>query len=67
MAPESAELRAEEQPPVEETGREALALPPEFLQSIRGNEDKLDLDVLTLAFQFSAHKHEGQKRSSGED
>ena len=67
MAPESAELRKQQETSAPAAEAEAHALPPEFLASIRGVEDKLDLDLLALAFQFSAAKHEGQKRSSGED
>ena len=47
--------------PVPITDTDTRALPAEFLDAIRGNEDKLDLDLLTLAFQFSAVRHEGQK------
>ncbi len=67
MAPDSTEIRTNEELPVPTTDSDTRALPPEFLASIRGNEHRLDLDVLTLAFQFSAARHEGQKRSSGED
>ena len=42
-------------------------LPPEFLEAIAGSEDRLDLELLALAFQYASEKHEGQKRSSGED
>ncbi|MFQ5890793.1 MAG: RelA/SpoT family protein [Gemmatimonadota bacterium] len=42
-------------------------LTPDFLAAVRGNEDRLDLDLLALAFQYSSEKHAGQKRSSGED
>jgi GTP pyrophosphokinase len=45
----------------------ASVLPPEFLEAVRGNERRLDLDFLALAFQYSADRHAGQKRSSGED
>jgi GTP pyrophosphokinase len=67
VSPDSTELRTNEELSVPATDADARALPPEFLASIRGNENKLDLDLLTLAFQFSAVRHEGQKRSSGED
>ena len=42
-------------------------LPPEFMAAIAGSEDRLDLELLALAFQYAKEKHEGQKRSSGED
>ncbi len=42
-------------------------LPAEFLAAVAGNEERLDLELLALAFQYSAEKHAGQKRSSGED
>jgi GTP pyrophosphokinase len=67
VAPKSAELRAGEQHSAADSAPDTRALPPEFIASIRGVEDRLDLDLLTLAFQFSAEKHAGQKRSSGED
>jgi GTP pyrophosphokinase len=49
------------------TGPAHAILPPEFLAAVTGNEERLDLDLLALAFQYSAEKHAGQKRSSGED
>jgi len=42
-------------------------LPPGFLAAVQGKEDRLDLELLALAFQYSKEKHAGQKRSSGED
>jgi GTP pyrophosphokinase len=42
-------------------------LPRGFLDAVRESEDRLDLGLLALAFQYSAEKHAGQKRSSGED
>ena len=54
MSPDSTELRTNEELSVPAKDADARALPPEFLASIRGNEYRLDLDVLTLAFQFSA-------------
>ena len=42
-------------------------LPKDFMKAIEGYEDRLDLDLLALAFQYSLEKHEGQKRRSGED
>ncbi len=68
MGPESTGLKKSEQgavPPGSDPDHSIL--PPEFLAAVTGNEDKLDLDLLALAFQYSADKHAGQKRSSGED
>ena len=42
-------------------------LPQDLRRAIEGYEDRLDLDLLALAFQYSLEKHEGQKRRSGED
>mgnify|MGYP001825421579 FL=1 len=42
-------------------------LPPEVMAAIAGSEDRLDLELLALAFQYAKDKHAGQKRSSGED
>ncbi|MFQ5747484.1 MAG: RelA/SpoT family protein [Gemmatimonadota bacterium] len=42
-------------------------LPADFLRAVEGSEDRLDLDLLALAFHYSSEKHAGQKRSSGED
>ncbi|WP_420635298.1 RelA/SpoT family protein [Candidatus Palauibacter sp.] len=42
-------------------------LPKDFMKAIEGYEERLDLDLLALAFQYSLEKHEGQKRRSGED
>ncbi|HSM08041.1 MAG TPA: bifunctional (p)ppGpp synthetase/guanosine-3',5'-bis(diphosphate) 3'-pyrophosphohydrolase [Gemmatimonadota bacterium] len=42
-------------------------LPRGFLDAVAGKEDRLDLELLALAFQYSKEKHAGQKRSSGED
>ena len=67
MAPDFTQIEPNEELSVPAADPDPRALPAEFLAAIRGNEEKLDLDVLTLAFQFSAAKHEGQKRSSGED
>ena len=67
MSPDSTRIEPNEDLSVPAADSDSRALPAEILAAIRGNEDKLDLDVLTLAFQFSAAKHEGQKRSSGED
>ena len=53
-------------PGVAGEGPEAI-LPADFLDAIRGNEDRLDLDLLALSFQYAREKHAGQKRHSGED
>ena len=42
-------------------------LPSDFLAAVEDHEQRLDLDLLALAFQYSLEKHEGQKRASGED
>ncbi len=42
-------------------------LPPELIEAIEPHEDRIDLELLALAFQYSREKHEGQKRASGED
>ena len=42
-------------------------LPKDFMAAVKGYEDRLDLELLALAFQYSLEKHEGQKRASGED
>lgn len=42
-------------------------LPQEFLDAVEGKEERLDLELLALAFQYSNEKHAGQKRSSGEE
>jgi len=42
-------------------------LPKDFLATIAGQEHRLDLDLIALAFQYSLEKHQGQKRASGED
>lgn len=42
-------------------------LPADFVAAVAGREDRLDLELLALAFQYSKEKHAGQKRSSGED
>ncbi len=42
-------------------------LPQEFLDAIEGKEERVDLELLALAFQYSKEKHAGQKRDSGEE
>ena len=42
-------------------------LPEDFLEVVREYEDRLDLELLALAFQYASDKHAGQKRRSGED
>ena len=48
-------------------GGPADLLPPDFREAIRGAEERLDLELLALAFQYAREKHAGQKRRSGED
>ncbi len=56
------------QPSVSAEGSAALELlPRDLLEVIRGHEDRLDLDLLALAFQYARDQHAGQKRRSGEE
>jgi len=54
-------------PPAKGEGGARSILPQEFLDAVQGNEERLDLELLALAFQYSKEKHAGQKRSSGEE
>ena len=66
VATRSTEVQREDgSVPAGDTARSIL--PPEFLEAIAGSEDRLDLELLALAFQYARDKHAGQKRSSGED
>ncbi|MFQ5689308.1 MAG: RelA/SpoT family protein [Gemmatimonadota bacterium] len=51
----------------EKSSAAAALLPKDFVEAVRGQEDRLDLDVLALAFQYARDKHAGQKRRSGDD
>ena len=62
--PHTAEPR---EPPRTGEGGARSILPQVFLQAVEGKEDRLDLELLALAFQYSKEKHAGQKRSSGEE
>ena len=42
-------------------------LPPKFFQQIAADADRLDLPLITRAYEFSRAAHAGQKRQSGED
>ena len=42
-------------------------LPPELFASLEPSLDRLDLDRITRAYEFSGVAHAGQKRHSGED
>jgi GTP pyrophosphokinase len=42
-------------------------LPDDFLQAIAETRDRLDLNLLARAFEYSQTAHRGQKRESGED
>ena len=55
--------------PLEVSGAESVLslLPEDFLEVVRDYEDRLDLELLALAFQYASEKHAGQKRRSGED
>ena len=48
-------------------GRAEDILPERFLKVARRKGAHLDLDLAALAYEFSAAKHRGQKRASGED
>ncbi len=65
----SGRLRTAESQDAPQTGAGGARsiLPQEFLQAIEGKQDRLDLELLALAFQYSKEKHAGQKRSSGEE
>lgn len=45
----------------------ALLLAPELAQAVAAQRERLDLDLLTRAYQVSARAHSGQKRVSGDD
>ncbi len=45
----------------------APVLPADFLDAIGGTRERLDLDLLARAFDYSQRAHRGQKRKSGED
>ncbi|HTR21437.1 MAG TPA: bifunctional (p)ppGpp synthetase/guanosine-3',5'-bis(diphosphate) 3'-pyrophosphohydrolase [Gemmatimonadales bacterium] len=45
----------------------APALAPALAKAIEPQRDRLDLDLLTRAYQVSERAHRGQKRQSGED
>ncbi len=56
-----------QEPPRTGEGGARSILPREFLEAVEGKEERLDLELLALAFQYSKEKHAGQKRSSGEE
>ncbi|NIM48745.1 MAG: HD domain-containing protein, partial [Gemmatimonadales bacterium] len=43
------------------------AVDAEFARALAEHKDRLDLDLVERAFQFSASAHRGQKRLSGDD
>ena len=45
----------------------AAALPADFLTAIEDVRDRLDVELLGRAFEYSQNAHRGQKRKSGED
>jgi len=45
----------------------APILAPELAKAVAAQHDRLDLDVLSRAYQMSAQAHQGQKRMSGDD
>lgn len=42
-------------------------LPPELFSAVEPYADRLDLDLISRAYEFSSVAHAGQKRHSGED
>jgi guanosine-3',5'-bis(diphosphate) 3'-pyrophosphohydrolase len=48
-----------------ETAR--AVLPPELLAALESYADRVDLELVTRAYEFSSVAHAGQKRRSGED
>lgn len=68
MARSQAQTTTQSSPEANASGGGARSiLPAEFLAAVEGREERLDLELLALAFQYSKEKHAGQKRSSGED
>ncbi|PYP56822.1 MAG: (p)ppGpp synthetase [Gemmatimonadetes bacterium] len=45
----------------------APILAPELAKAVAAQRDRLDLEVLSRAYQISAQAHQGQKRMSGDD
>jgi guanosine-3',5'-bis(diphosphate) 3'-pyrophosphohydrolase len=45
----------------------APSLPRDFVEAITETRERLDLDLLARAFDYSQRAHQGQKRKSGED
>ena len=45
----------------------APILAPQLAKAVEAQRDRLDLDLLARAYQFSARAHRGQKRQSGDD
>jgi GTP diphosphokinase / guanosine-3',5'-bis(diphosphate) 3'-diphosphatase len=43
------------------------ALPPKLREPVKAYADRLDLELIAKAYQFSEKAHTGQKRASGED
>ena len=43
------------------------ALAPELARAVAAVQDRLDVDLVGRAYQFSARAHQGQKRRSGDD
>ncbi len=44
-----------------------MMLPEDFLTAIKERRERLDLELLAHAFEYSQRAHQGQKRKSGED
>ena len=51
----------------ESLGAALRTLPPRLRESIEPNIERLDVDLIARAYQFSEKAHKGQKRASGEE
>jgi GTP pyrophosphokinase len=59
-------------PPLVRTAEDALEqaraiLPPRLWAALEPHRERLDVELITLAYEFSRFAHRGQKRHSGED
>ncbi len=50
-----------------ELGATLRVLPPRLRESIEPNRERLDVELIARAYQFSEKAHKGQKRASGEE
>ena len=67
MPPSGPQATDPQAPPLKGEGGARSILPQVFLDAVEGKEQRLDMDLLALAFQYSKEKHAGQTRSSGEE